>query len=176
MPPVRIEPATLGAKPILTEISHFWWGHFHNLTTASGRKQRFIPSVSRLGLIWTQLLKQNPNENKNSTEWNWEKVWYKTGETESQLRNNELISTLNIYLQNRRYKPFVDLTLYTPIYVLMILLPLGVLIPGKNFIMYSLEHFFSVQSGEKMGFQITLLLATFFYVSYFQENMPTFSG
>ena len=113
---------------------------------------------------------------KNSTEWNWEKVWYKTGETESQLRNNELISTLNIYLQNRRYKPFVDLTLYTPIYVLMILLPLGVLIPGTNFMTYSLEHFFSVQSGEKMGFQITLLLATFFYVSYFQENMPTFSG
>ena len=77
-------------------------------------------------------LKHNPNENKKSTEWNWEKVWYKTGETESQLRNNESISTLNIYLQNRRYKPFVDLTLYTPIYVLMILLPLGVLIPGTN--------------------------------------------
>lgn len=27
-----------------------------------------------------------------------------------------------------------------------------------------------------MGFQITLLLATFFYVDYFQANMPTFSG
>ena len=35
---------------------------------------------------------------------------------------------------------------------------------------------YSVQSGEKMGFQITLLLATFFYVDYFQANMPTFSG
>ena len=27
-----------------------------------------------------------------------------------------------------------------------------------------------------MGFQVTLLLATFFYVDYFQANMPTFSG
>ena len=41
------------------------------------------------------------------------------------------ISTLNIFFEFRRFKPFVDLTLYTPIYVLLILLPLGVLIPGE---------------------------------------------
>ena len=69
-------------------------------------------------------------ETKKSTEWNWQKASYKLGSTQSQLRNNENISTLNIHFENRRYKPFVDLTLYTPIYVLMILLPLGVLIPG----------------------------------------------
>ena len=40
----------------------------------------------------------------------------------------------------------------------------------------SIINSYSVQSGEKMGFQITLLLATFFYVDYFQANMPTFSG
>ena len=70
--------------------------------------------------------------NPKSTEWDWQKAWYKLSRTQSQLRNNESISTLNILFQNRRYKPFVDLTLYTPIYVLMILLPLGVLIPGYS--------------------------------------------
>ena len=116
-------------------------------------------------------------ETKKSTEWNWQKTWYKLGETQSQLRNNEKISTLNIYFQHRRYKPFVDLTLYTPIYVLVILLPLGVLIPGNLVVKFDRNlNLYLVQSGEKMGFQITLLLATFFYVDYFQANMPTFSG
>ena len=70
------------------------------------------------------------------------------------------------------------MTLYTPIYVLMILLPLGVLIPGSysnSLILDIISTYFSVQSGEKMGFQVTLLLATFLYVEYFQNNMPTFS-
>ena len=102
----------------------------------------------------------------SSTSWDWQKVSYEIGETQSQLRNNEpgfqkfffvshrpswgpivglsnntnydflgnlakKISTLNIFFEFRRFKPFVDLTLYTPIYVLLILLPLGVLIPGN---------------------------------------------
>merc|ERR1711871_1673720 len=106
-------------------------------------------------LEWTDRLETLQNDlYGSSTSWDWQRAWYEVSETQSQLRNNEKISTLNIFFEFRRFKPFVDLTLYTPIYVLLILLPLGVLIP--------------VQSGEKMGFQITLLLATFFYVDYFQ--------
>ena len=83
MPSVRIEPTSCGPQTSARNLFKPKWGtsgylgpkqisqidvklnfmegpgeHFYTLTTACGRNQRFIPSVSRSGQIWTQLLNQ----------------------------------------------------------------------------------------------------------------------
>ena len=52
--------------------------------------------------------------------------------------------------------------MFIPIVVLTLLCPIGLILP--------------VESGEKMGLQITLLLTLVVYIQILQETLPTFKG
>ena len=57
---------------------------------------------------------------------------------------------------------FYTITMFIPIVVLTLLCPIGLILP--------------VESGEKMGLQITLLLTLVVYIQILQETLPTFKG
>ena len=40
----------------------------------------------------------------------------------------------------------------------------------------ALKSVFSVESGEKLGFQVTLLLTVVIYIDYLQNNIPVFDS
>ena len=87
---------------------------------------------------------------------------------------NEACSTLEINVEFTRNHPYYDLTLLVPIVLLTALAPLGLILSS------TVHHFFSnlmiilVDSGEKMGFQITVLLAMMIYIEILQEMIPVF--
>merc|ERR1712176_408264 len=59
-----------------------------------------------------------------------------------------------------RNTPKLNLTLYVPILILLALFLGSILIP--------------IASGEKLGFQITLLLSSYIYFDVFQDMLPPF--
>ena len=69
-------------------------------------------------------------------------------------------STIELKLAFERNNPYYTMTLILPIVMLTIMAPLGLILP--------------VESGEKMGFQVTLLLTVVIYVEYLQNNIPVF--
>merc|ERR1739838_1230648 len=71
-------------------------------------------------------------------------------------------STLNIKLGFQRNSPYYTMTLIIPILVLTLLAPIGLILP--------------VESSEKLGFQVTLLLTVVIYIDYLQNNIPVFDS
>ena len=69
-------------------------------------------------------------------------------------------SAIEVKLAFRRNDPFYTMTLILPIIMLTLMVPLGLILP--------------VDSGEKMGFQVTLLLTVVIYIEYLQSNIPVF--
>ena len=65
-------------------------------------------------------------------------------------------------LKNDSKIAFYTITMFIPIVVLTLLCPIGLILP--------------VESGEKMGLQITLLLTLVVYIQILQETLPTFRG
>merc|ERR1739838_279032 len=71
-------------------------------------------------------------------------------------------STINIKFGFQRNSPYYTMTLIIPILVLTLLAPIGLILP--------------VESGEKLGFQVTLLLTVVIYIDYLQNNIPVFDS
>lgn len=69
-------------------------------------------------------------------------------------------STVNVKLAFKRHHPFYSLSLIVPIMMLVVLSPLGLLLPADT--------------GEKLGFMMTLLLTVVIYIDYIQTNIPVF--
>ena len=91
---------------------------------------------------------------------------------------NEACSTLEIMMDFTRNHPYYDLTLLVPIVLLTALAPLGLILSSKLLRLSRcriiLKTILKVDSGEKMGFQITVLLAMMIYIEILQEMIPVF--
>ena len=90
------------------------------------------------------------------------------------------VSTIRVDLTFERNTPKLNLTLYVPIFILLALFLGSILIPSKFFQNRAdtdglpFNILYSVASGEKLGFQITLLLSSFIYFDVFQDLLPPF--
>ena len=86
----------------------------------------------------------------------------------------------------QRNAPFFTLTLFVPILLLTVLAPVGLILPGYNnsssasgrlsLIITSLLKLVLADAGEKMGLQITILLADIIYVDILQSTVPVFDS
>ena len=90
----------------------------------------------------------------------------------------------------QRNHAFYGTTLLFPILLLTVLSPMGLVLPGSlhptlifllflakfSNVCFILTHFqiILVDSGEKMGFQITVLLTMVVYVQILEETVPVF--
>ena len=68
------------------------------------------------------------------------------------------------------------MTLIIPIIALTLLAPLGLILPGYFLIKKQKTKQSQAESGEKIGFQITLLLTVVIYIEYLQNNLPVFDS
>ena len=79
----------------------------------------------------------------------------------------------------QRNEPFYTLTLFLPILILTVLAPIGLILPGRRHeVLWELCLNFDilVDAGEKMGLQITVLLADVIYVDILQSTVPIFDS
>ena len=103
---------------------------------------------------------------------------------EERLADSVEVSTIVVNMIFERNTPKLNLTLYVPILILLALFLGSILIPSKllhyenrALIVWppnDRQNIFSVASGEKLGFQITLLLASYIYFDVFQDLLPPF--
>jgi len=84
-------------------------------------------------------------------------------------------------MEFERNTPKLNLTLYVPILILLALFLGSILIPSKLLFSFQVKivheiYLISilVASGEKLGFQITLLLSSYIYFDVFQDMLPPF--
>ena len=89
----------------------------------------------------------------------------------------------------QRNSPFFTLTVFVPILLLTVLAPVGLILPGNKLslvpistsgrlylIIASLLKLVLADAGEKMGLQITILLADIIYVEILQSTVPVFES
>ena len=141
----------------------------------------------------------------SNSEWDWHGYSYRVVPVTSVSRNGQKFSKLIIDLNLQRNQPFYTLTLFVPILVLTILSPIGLILPGPfnqrlNLFEKKTERRFSkmifftlgkisktffrilikitclVDAGEKMGLQITVLLADVIYIDILQSTVPVFDS
>ena len=104
---------------------------------------------------------------------------------ESAVRNNLEFSQLVVNFEMQRSHPFHTMTLFLPILALTILAPVGLILPGQYYqpsssnswiweISFNIVN--SVNSGEKMSFQVTILLADIIYVEIVRSTVPIFDS
>ena len=96
----------------------------------------------------------------SNAEWGFLGYKYTVDTLTSPVRDDFSSLTLSIGL--KRNSSFYSLTLFVPIMVLTILSPVGLILP--------------VDAGEKIGYQITLLLTMVIYIEYLQERVPVFDS
>ena len=96
----------------------------------------------------------------SNAEWKFVGYKYKVESLESTVRED--FSTLQIKIGLKRNSSYYSLTLFVPIMVLTILTPVGLIMP--------------IEAGEKIGYQITLLLTMVIYVEYLQTRVPVFDS
>ena len=107
----------------------------------------------------------------------------------SLVRNNLQFSQLVVTFDMQRNSPFFTLTVFVPILLLTVLAPVGLILPGYklslvsfstswclSMIITSLLKVFLADAGEKMGLQITILLADIIYVEILQSTVPVFDS
>merc|ERR1712113_133083 len=95
----------------------------------------------------------------SNSEWNLRMFSLGVSDFNDRIAGDE-VSALKIEFIIVRNTPKLNLTLYVPIFILMVLFLGSILVP--------------IASGEKLGFQITLLLASYFYFDFFQTQLPPF--
>ena len=71
-------------------------------------------------------------------------------------------STMTMTLKLSRYKNYFEVTLFIPVIVLAVLSVAGLLLPAS--------------SGEKMGFQVTILLALVVYIEIIRDSVPIWAN
>ena len=96
---------------------------------------------------------------------------------QSSLIDKKKFSTLSIKLAMQRNEPYYSITLFIPILVMTLLAPIGLILPGTLLIsLVDIIKSLSVDAGEKMGLQITVLLTMVIYVEVLQTNIPVFDA
>ena len=100
-------------------------------------------------------------------QWSSNSEWLMLGysyhvESVTSMLNKKHFSTLHISFTLRRNDAYYFFTMFIPILVLTLLSPLGLILP--------------VDSGEKIGLQITILLTMVIYVETLQNSIPVFDS
>ena len=67
----------------------------------------------------------------DNSEWSFLGYNYQIAKTQSLLHQNKEFSTIMIEFELRRNNPFYTLTLFFPIFILTLLSPIGLILPGK---------------------------------------------
>ena len=96
----------------------------------------------------------------SNAEWRFIGYKYKVQSLASTVRED--FSTLQVKIGLKRNSSYYSLTLFVPIMVLTVLTPVGMIMP--------------IEAGEKIGYQITLLLTMVIYVEYLQTRVPVFDS
>ena len=96
----------------------------------------------------------------SNAEWKFIGYKYKVQSLGSTVRED--FSTLKVKIGLKRNSSYYSLTLFVPIMVLSFLTPVGLIMP--------------IDAGEKIGYQITLLLTMVIYVEYLQTRVPVFDS
>ena len=114
----------------------------------------------------------------SNSEWDWKNYSYKIENVTSLVRNGLTFSQLIIDFEVKRNEPFYAMTLFVPMLILTSLAPIGLILPGKRSIIHDrkLMKCNLVEAGEKMGLQITVLLADIIYVEVLQSTVPVFDS
>ena len=120
--------------------------------TPSGTEKWLFTEESRK-IIEHELLVSN-------AEWRFIGYKYKVKSLASTVRED--FSTLQVKIGLKRNSSYYSLTLFVPIMVLTVLTPVGMIMP--------------IEAGEKIGYQITLLLTMVIYVEYLQTRVPVFDS
>ena len=97
-----------------------------------------------------------------NSEWELITYGYELSSVGSVAKPNTIKSILSLDIVVRRNEAFYTLTLFIPIFILTILSTVGLLLP--------------VESGEKIGLQITILLTMVIYIDILQQNIPVFDS
>ena len=89
---------------------------------------------------------------------------------------NTTYSAISVKIAFERMETYYLLTLIIPILALTVLSPTGLILPGKKFKAPFKSNFIfcSVDSGEKLGTMITVLLTVVIYIEYIQTSIPVF--
>ena len=66
-----------------------------------------------------------------NSEWDWYEYEYEETTDASLINNNKAYSTLTFRMKLRRNHPFYSLTLFVPMFVLTVLSPIGLILPGN---------------------------------------------
>jgi len=112
-----------------------------------------LAETTKVGTIKHNLFISNSEWKLNSF-----KITHKP--VKERLADNVQVSTIRVDMEFERNTPKLNLTLYVPILILLALFLGSILIP--------------IASGEKLGFQITLLLSSYIYFDVFQDMLPPF--
>jgi len=97
-----------------------------------------------------------------NSEWNWYSYSYAITNDKSLTKNNQAYSTLTLRMKLKRNHEFFTLTLFVPILILTLISTVGLILP--------------VECGEKMGFQVTILLSYVIYIDMLQSSVPVFDS
>ena len=111
----------------------------------------------------------------NNKEWNFFAYKYEEKELIDVVANASY-STIVVKFAFQRNSPYYTLTLIIPIITLTLLAPIGLIIPGIFQTTFCIFQVYSVESGGKLGFSMTLLLTVFIYIDYLQNNIPVFDS
>ena len=96
-----------------------------------------------------------------NSEWELITYGYELSSIKSVTKSNT-VSIVSLDIVVRRNEAFYTLTLFIPIFILTVLSTVGLLLP--------------VESGEKMGLQITILLTMVIYIDILQQSIPVFDS
>ena len=137
----------------LNLTTDYWTEYVHNVTGGGRLDSGWLTSKRAMEIIHYKYVDQN-------TEWQFLAYKFSTKELIDVVSGRNF-SAIEVKLAFRRNDPFYTMTLILPIIMLTLMVPLGLIMP--------------IDSGEKMGFQVTLLLTVVIYVEYLQDNIPVFS-
>ena len=87
---------------------------------------------------WSQIAYVQHENYVPSSEWNWLGCHYTISSTTSAVRNNLEFQQLVITFPMQRHDPFHTMTLFVPALILTILAPLGLILPGDDYIIFQI--------------------------------------